>query len=152
MKVLISSCVLGNKVRWNKAHKKQDFIQDWAKENGIELIPVCPEDELFGTPRQNIRLLQIGEEVRAMKGQEDVYSTLLAKSKEIYERHPDAAGFIGVANSPSCGMSAGVKNRGSTMRGVMHIESPVTSVEVNHLKSENHRESFLLRMSKENDS
>ena len=33
MKVLISSCVLGNPVRWNGVNKKSDFIQDWEQDN-----------------------------------------------------------------------------------------------------------------------
>lgn len=148
MKVLISSCVLGNKVRWNGADKHRPDVQEWAKENGITLVPVCPEHELFGTPRQNIRLIQIGEKVCAKMGKEDVYERMEEKAREIFERHPDARGFIGIANSPSCGVSVGVKNRGSVMRGIMHLQSPVPSCEVNQLKNEGGKEVFLTRLFK----
>ena len=148
MKVLISSCVLGNKVRWNGADKHRPDVQEWAKENGLTLVPVCPEHELFGTPRQNIRLMQIGDEVHGKMGGENVYPSMMSKSEEIFSRHPDAVGFIGIANSPSCGMSVGVKSRGSVMKGAMHLRSPVPSCEVNQLKSEGGREVFLTRLYK----
>jgi len=148
MKVLISSCTLGKKVRWNGAHKHQPGIEEWAKENGIKLVHVCPENELFGTPRQNIRLIQIGNEVQAKMGKEDVYGLMTSKSREIFDRHPDAIGFIGIANSPSCGMSAGVKNRGSVMKGPMHLQATFPTCEANQLKNEGGREVFLTRLYK----
>ena len=148
MKVLISSCVLGNKVRWNGADKHRPDVQEWAKENGITLVPVCPEHELFGTPRQNIRLIQIGDEVHGKMAGENVYPSMMSKSEEIFSRHPDAVGFIGIANSPSCGLAAGVKHRGSTMKGTMHLQSPVPSCEANQLGGSKGQEMFLYRVNK----
>ena len=148
MKVLISSCVLGNKVRWNGADKHRPDVQEWAKENGITLVPVCPEHELFGTPRQNIRLMQIGDDVHGKMGGANVYPSMMSKSEEIFSRHPDAVGFIGIANSPSCGMSVGVKSRGSVMKGTMHLQSPVPSCEANQLGGKKGQEMFLYRVNK----
>ena len=59
MKVLVSSCLLGNQVRWNKQGKLSSHVIEWAKQNNIQLIAVCPEDELLGTPRDKIRLIQL---------------------------------------------------------------------------------------------
>ena len=52
MKVLISACVVGNPVRWNTSARHHEFVTTWAKENGIELVPVCPEARLLGIPKK----------------------------------------------------------------------------------------------------
>ena len=149
MKVLISSCVYGENVRWNSTNREYADIHKWAKANDIELVPVCPEDELFGTPRKPIRLEQVGDGgVVGWMGGKDVYRDLMDKSFEITDRHSDAVGFIGVAGSPSCGVSVGVKNRGSTMKAPMHLQSPFPTTEINSLRTEAHRKLFLERVKK----
>ncbi len=148
MKVLISSCVLGNPVRWNGANKKSDFIQDWAQDNNITLIPVCPEQRLLGVPRRPIRMTQNGPVVEAWAGDEEVYDSLEDTSRSILNEHPDLCGFIGLANSPTCGMSAGVRKRGATIRGAMHRVTDVPTCEVNQLRDERGRENFLNRLKK----
>ena len=146
MKVLISSCLVGNKVRWNKQSKlDQDLIQ-WAKDNNLELIPVCPENELLGTPRDKIRLIQIEEKTCAHYRNSDIIEQLEKKCKEIYQRHPDAVGFIGIYGSPSCGISVGVKNLGRTIKGLMHQVAPVPTVESNALRNQSNRDVFLRRI------
>ena len=79
MKVLISSCVLGNEVRWNKQGKLNSEVIEWAEQNDIELIPVCPEDELLGTPRDKIRLIQIEEKTCAHYKNRDIMEELRSK-------------------------------------------------------------------------
>ena len=148
IKILISSCVMGNNVRWNNSHRLYPELSQWAKEENIKLVPVCPENELFGTPRQNIRLIQVGDKVEARMGKQEVYSEMTLKSRQLFRRHPDACGFIGLANSPSCGISAGVKNRGSVMKGTMHLASPVPSCEANQLRTAEGRQKFLKRVLK----
>ena len=68
MKVLISACVFGHDVRWNGKNKLSDDIKEWACKMKIELVPVCPEHELFGTPRRPIRLEDYDGEARAIMG------------------------------------------------------------------------------------
>lgn len=57
MKVLISACLLGQKVRYDGGHCRQSNAWlDELKEAGL-LIPVCPEVEAgMGTPREPIEL------------------------------------------------------------------------------------------------
>ena len=150
MKVLVSACVYGNQVRWNGTHKLDSELTKWADEVGIELTPACPEDELFGTPRKPVRLEQIGgtEIIVGHMGSEDVYGKLMDKSFEIYSKHKDAVGFIGIAGSPSCGISVGVKNRGSTMKAPMHLQTDLPTTEVSSLRSDKNREMFLKRILK----
>tara|TARA_Y100001937_G_scaffold125741_1_gene193212 strand:- start:2384 stop:2845 length:462 start_codon:yes stop_codon:yes gene_type:complete len=143
---------MGNKVRWNNSTRHYPELHQWAQDKGIELVPVCPENELFGTPRQNIRLVQVGDSVEGRMGKEEVYKQMIKKSRELFSRHPDARGFIGLANSPSCGISVGVKNRGSVMKGTMHLTSPVPSCEANQLRTEEGRQKFLNRVLKHHAS
>ena len=41
-KVGISSCLLGNSVRWNAGHKLDRFLADTLGQF-VEYVPVCPE-------------------------------------------------------------------------------------------------------------
>ncbi len=151
MKVLVSACLLGQKVRWNGAHKKAETLESWALSNSIELIPVCPEHDLFGTPRAPIRLIHINDETRAIMKGENVLKSLDTKCIEIQAAHPEAVGFIGISRSPTCGISAGVKNLGRTIKGSMHKTTSLPTVEYNQLKSENSRQQFLRRLQKSHE-
>jgi uncharacterized protein YbbK (DUF523 family) len=146
MKVLISACVVGSPVRWNTSARHHEFVTTWAKENGIELVPVCPEARLLGIPRRPIRMIQVGEVIEAWCGKEEVYDSLEETSRKAFDEHSDVCGFIGLANSPTCGMAAGVKKRGATIRGAMHRVAEVPTCEVNQLKNETGRKSFLNRI------
>ena len=79
MKILVSSCVLGNNVRWNGSNKNSDSLNSWARENSIELVPVCPEDALFGTPRPPIRLIHVEGTTRFKMKDKDVKVELYEK-------------------------------------------------------------------------
>ena len=148
MKILISSCLLGNAVRWNGAQKLNEKLLSWCGENGIELIPVCPENELYGTPRSPIRLTQIEDKTCAMMNGKDILDELDKKCSEIYDRHPDADGFIGISRSPSCGINVGVKGLGRTIKGSMHKVSKIPTTETSQIKHENAKRIFLKRIEK----
>lgn len=148
MKILISSCILGQNVRWNGSNKTDEDLIKWAKENDIELVPVCPENELFGTPRAPIRLIDVYGKIQAQMRGEDVMAILDSKCQEIFKRYPDAVGFIGIANSPSCGVNVGVKGHGKTTKGSMHKISKISTIEINQLKNHNQRVIFLSRLNK----
>lgn len=152
MKILISSCVFGNNVRWNATSRRSEEVHDWASENGFELVPICPEHELFGTPRASIRLRQKDDEVLAIMGKQEVYSQLQDKCKELSEKHHDAVGFIGISNSPSCGLSVGVKDRGSTMKAPMHQSLGCPTTEISSMNTRENRERFTKRIRKYNES
>ena len=149
MKILVSACLMGENVRWNGANKESAFLKKWAEENQIELQPVCPEDELYGTPRGSISLVQIEDETVALMGKKNITDELNLKCQDIHERYPNAAGFIGIYGSPSCGMSVGVKNKGGMTKGAMHLKSSVPTTEVGHLRRENPRNNFLKKIRKE---
>ena len=110
-------------------------------------MPVCPEHELFGTPRRPIRYEQ-HEEARAIMGKEDVTDRLKSKAKEIRGRHKDVVGFIGIAKSPTCSHSAGVRKTGRFIKAPMHEGAPFPTTEINSLRSPRARMEFLDRIVK----
>ena len=148
LKVLVSACLMGESVRWNGANKRSGDLISWAANNDIELIPVCPENELYGTPRSTIGLVYIDEKVQAKMAGRDVSVELSEKCQEIRERHPDAVGFIGIYGSPTCGISVPVKKFGKVTKGYMHDQALFPTVEVGQLKSCSQRETFIRRIKK----
>ena len=53
----ISSCLLGNEVRWNAGHKLDKYLTRTLGQF-VEYVPVCPEVEAgFGVPRESFRLV-----------------------------------------------------------------------------------------------
>lgn len=56
IKIDVSSCLLGNKVRYNKGHAHDRFITGTLGEY-VEFVPVCPEVECgLGIPRLTMHL------------------------------------------------------------------------------------------------
>lgn len=112
------------------------------------LVPVCPENELIGTPRSPIRMVHIGNTTVASFAGKDIYEDLISTCDNIIERHHDAVGFIGIANSPSCGMSVGVKRLGTVIKSPMHKIPNYPTTEISQLKSKKGKDMFLYRIRK----
>jgi uncharacterized protein YbbK (DUF523 family) len=52
----ISSCLLGNEVRWNAGHKLDKYLTRSLGKFG-EYVPVCPEVEIgLGISRESMRI------------------------------------------------------------------------------------------------
>ena len=113
-----------------------------------ELVPVCPEDELFGTPRSTIRLRAVDGEIKAFAGKKEIYSQLQEKSQEIASRYRNVVGFIGISRSPTCGLSAGVKDLGRTIKAPMHQSLDCPTTEISYMNTEGNRQIFLERVRK----
>ena len=59
IKLGISSCLIGERVRWNGTHKLHRFLTDTLGKF-VEYVPVCPEVECgFDVPREPFR--QMGD-------------------------------------------------------------------------------------------
>ncbi len=104
----ISSCLLGAKVRFDGGHKRDDFLVTTLGK-WVQWVPVCPEVEVgMGTPRESIRLVREGGEVRlvAPKSGRDWTAEMRAYAErrlgELEAR--DLDGFVLKKDSPSCGM------------------------------------------------
>ena len=108
IRVGISSCLLGNAVRYDGGHKRDDFAADLLA-RFVRFVPVCPEVEVgMGTPRPSIRLVKVGSEVRLLEPREGTDHTAAmrrwseARLRALEEE--ELCGFILKKDSPSCGM------------------------------------------------
>ena len=104
----ISACLLGEQVRYDGGHKRDDFIVGTLG-RFVQFVPVCPEVELgLATPRETIQLLRRDGTVRLVGTKSDADHTVAMKRfarRRIAEfAKLGLAGFIVKKNSPSCGM------------------------------------------------
>jgi len=61
IRIGISACLLGEKVRFDGGHKRDTFLVDTFG-RFVEWVPICPEVGIgLGTPRESIRLERAGE-------------------------------------------------------------------------------------------
>jgi len=66
IRIGISSCLLGQAVRFDGGHKRHDFLTDTLG-SFVEWVPVCPEVECgLGTPRESMRLVRKDGGVRLL--------------------------------------------------------------------------------------
>jgi uncharacterized protein YbgA (DUF1722 family)/uncharacterized protein YbbK (DUF523 family) len=103
----ISSCLIGNPVRYNGGHKHDRRITDTLGQL-FDFTPVCPEVSAgLGIPRPTIRIVDNGTGISirgAKKPELDVTRQLTDASARIVSRLPELAGFILKKDSPSCGV------------------------------------------------
>jgi uncharacterized protein YbbK (DUF523 family) len=57
IKIGVSGCLLGAKCNFNGNDLLSKFVQELQSNDNMELIPFCPEDKVFGTPRPNLRIV-----------------------------------------------------------------------------------------------
>jgi uncharacterized protein YbgA (DUF1722 family)/uncharacterized protein YbbK (DUF523 family) len=104
----ISSCLLGAKVRFDGGHKRDRYLTDVLGE-WFKWVPVCPELEIgLGVPRPTIRLIQGETHPRLVepKSGEDLTERMEVYSHEKIDElmTKDLDGYILKRASPSCGM------------------------------------------------
>jgi uncharacterized protein YbgA (DUF1722 family)/uncharacterized protein YbbK (DUF523 family) len=108
IRIGISSCLLGERVRYNGAHKRDDYIADVLSEY-FTFVPYCPEVAIgLGVPRATIRLQAGSAGPRAVQPAEDgrdVTDTLAAYGRDIGRQETALSGYIFKSRSPSCGMA-----------------------------------------------
>ena len=104
----VSSCLLGDEVRYNGGHSRDDFlVRELAPY--VEWVPLCPEVEIgLGTPRETIRLTGSVEAPRLEAPRSGRDLTAVMRSWA-YERAAqlEAArlhGYVLKKGSPSCGL------------------------------------------------
>lgn len=109
MKIAVSACLLGEKIRFDGGHKHEHFVTDELGKFA-EFIPFCPEHLAFGTPRPSIRLLRHDDTlfVQSNKDQSDLTLRLMETSKEELSKisKEPLCGIIFKSKSPSCGMGS----------------------------------------------
>jgi uncharacterized protein YbgA (DUF1722 family)/uncharacterized protein YbbK (DUF523 family) len=108
IKIGISTCLLGEKVRFDAGHKKDRYLTD-VLGNYFEWVPVCPELEVgMGVPRESVRLVGSTDAPRMVgtKSGTDWTDRMVKYSSErIHKlRGLNLSGYIFKSDSPSCGM------------------------------------------------
>jgi len=108
IRIGISSCLLGLKVRYDGGHKK-DTLVTGALSEFMTFVPVCPEVEVgMPVPRPAIRLVRLGAQVRLVDPRSGVdHSESMRRWSEARARELaklDLSGYILKKDSPSCGM------------------------------------------------
>lgn len=108
VKIGISTCLLGERVRYDGNHQLDRFLVDTLGKY-VEYLPVCPEVEAgFPIPRESFRLVGDPESPRLVttKTGIDYTDRMLAWARERIAmlEHEDLCGFIFKARSPSSGM------------------------------------------------
>lgn len=103
----ISSCLLGQRVRYDGNHKHDRWISDTLGAH-FEFVPVCPEVAIgLGVPRPPIRLVGDPDAPRAVGVDDamlDVTVKLATYGKQMGRELDGLSGYIFKARSPSCGM------------------------------------------------
>lgn len=104
----VSSCLLGEKVRFDGSHKHDRFLTETLGRY-VEYVPVCPEVELgLPTPRETLRLVGEPENQRLVftKSGDDITERMNAWAKQRVTEleQENLCGFIFKAKSPSSGM------------------------------------------------
>jgi uncharacterized protein YbgA (DUF1722 family)/uncharacterized protein YbbK (DUF523 family) len=103
----ISSCLLGQAVRYDGGHKRDAYINGTLSEY-FDFHPFCPEVEIgLGTPRPTIHLVKVDGALRCVgiKDPEiDVTERLRLHAEQKKALHAELCGYILKNNSPSCGM------------------------------------------------
>jgi uncharacterized protein YbgA (DUF1722 family)/uncharacterized protein YbbK (DUF523 family) len=99
-RVGVSSCLLGEEVRFNGGHKRYRFVTDELGPH-VDWVPYCPEVSIgLGTPREPIRLTADGRLVNR-SGTADHTAAMAALPLPT-----GLDGYVFKAKSPSCGIRA----------------------------------------------
>lgn len=116
MKLAVSGCLLGEKIRFDGGHKHDKFITQQLGEY-MHFVSFCPENLAFGSPRPSIRMVASSEEaerrIEANHDQSDVTHVLKQTNNSEVEKlkQENLSGIIFKAKSPSCGFGSSVVYR-----------------------------------------
>ena len=108
VRIGISSCLLGDEVRFDGGHKRDPFLTDTLAPY-VEWVRVCPEVEVgMGVPRETLRLVRVGDDTRMITTRTGIDHTdsmrAYAARRVRQLESMDLRGYVLKADSPSCGM------------------------------------------------
>ncbi|MDH4246024.1 MAG: DUF523 and DUF1722 domain-containing protein [Nitrospira sp.] len=104
----ISRCLLGDEVRFDRGHKRDQFLTD-VLGRYVEWVPVCPEVEAgLGIPREAMRLVGNPQHPRLVtitsKHDHTEAMETMAEGRLDSLNSLDLSGFVFKRGSPSCGL------------------------------------------------
>lgn len=105
--IAVSSCLLGQEVRYDGSHKHNGYITQTLGMY-FEYTAFCPEMAVgLGVPRPTIQLVQVENEIRVRGTRDpqlDVTDSLQAYARSVVPMLDGYCGYIFKKSSPSCGM------------------------------------------------
>jgi uncharacterized protein YbbK (DUF523 family) len=102
LQIGVSSCLLGERVRYNGGHKRNQTVIDLLSDR-FEPVPVCPEVEMgMGVPREPVQLAAYNERVVGVESGKDWTQAMSGFSSEKLKELTNLSGFIFKSRSPSC--------------------------------------------------
>ena len=107
-KVALSACLMGCSCRYDGKENLNSSLLERLS-SSYTIIPFCPEDFCFGTPRPTMDLVDNQDRVEAIsnKNGENLSKPIIDYAKEFFEKNPDIELFIGKDRSPSCAVKSG---------------------------------------------
>ena len=108
IRIGISACLLGEHVRYDGGHKRDNFLVDTFGKY-VEWVPVCPEVESgLPTPRETLRLVNRDGRLRMVmpkSGRDWTDEMTRYAGRRVAELgEADLCGYVLKKDSPSCGM------------------------------------------------
>ena len=104
----ISACLLGERVRFDGGHKRDPFLVE-SLGPFVDWVPVCPEVESgLDAPRESMRLVQADGRVRLLtnKTAQDRTTRMHGYARRRVEELADGelCGYVLKKDSPTCGL------------------------------------------------
>jgi uncharacterized protein YbgA (DUF1722 family)/uncharacterized protein YbbK (DUF523 family) len=160
LRIGISSCLLGDEVRFDGGHKRDPFLAGTLGPF-VEWVRVCPEVEVgMGVPRETLRLVKVDGDTRMITTRTGMDHTdamrAFARRRTRELEALDLRGYVLKKDSPSCGMervkvyagtSAPVRSGVGIYAGVLKERFPSLPIEEEgRLQDPVLRENFIERV------
>lgn len=155
IRIGISSCLLGEPVRYDGGHKRDNLIIETLGRL-FAFVPVCPEVAIgLGVPRAPIRLVGDPHAPRALGVDDatlDVTGKLSAYGVRMARELDGISGYIFKSRSPSCGLQGvevypyGATAAGLYARAFMDIQALLPVAEESQLADPALRDDFIERV------
>ena len=106
-KVALSACLLGCSCRYDANHNLNERLLELL--SSYEIIPFCPEDHCFGTPRPTMDLVAHKNDIAAISNENQKNLSLVIQNYayDFFSKNPEIELFIGKDRSPSCAVESG---------------------------------------------
>jgi uncharacterized protein YbgA (DUF1722 family)/uncharacterized protein YbbK (DUF523 family) len=165
-KILVSSCILGNNVRYDGGNKLDHWVSTKLSQY-TQLVSVCPEVEMgLGTPREAINLHKLSDgniKIFGSKSKIDHTENAITTADNIIMRERDMlCGAILQKKSPSCGVERvklyndnnqllitdkkSILHRGIFAKKLIFSNELLPVIDSGRLFDQNERENFLRRV------
>ena len=105
--IALSACLLGCSCRYDAKDNLNSLLLSQLE--SFTIVPFCPEDYAFGTPRPTMDLMVDNCTVRAISNEthHDLSEPIVSYAQKFFNEHPNIELFIGKDRSPSCAVKSG---------------------------------------------